>query len=63
LLFLQLSWLPLNYSPFRCDIENCGYAPQLHEGIVLQKINVKKKMMFLLHFFIPKIAESQPCSP
>ncbi|MHB8302116.1 MAG: hypothetical protein ACYDC6_04650, partial [Acidobacteriaceae bacterium] len=25
----------LTILPFRCDIEYCGIAPQLHEGIVL----------------------------
>jgi hypothetical protein len=37
--------------PFRCDIENCSLTPQLHEGIVLRKINVKKKIAFLSFFF------------
>ncbi|MHB1672952.1 MAG: hypothetical protein ACYCSP_01745 [Acidobacteriaceae bacterium] len=36
--------------PFRCDIENCSLTPQLHEGIVLRKINVKKKMHFCRFF-------------
>jgi hypothetical protein len=41
----------VNYSPLvRCDIDNCRNVPQLHEGIVLQKINVKKKMIIRAHF-------------
>ena len=45
-----------NYSPFRCDIEYCSLIPQLHEGIVLCKINVKKKITFLSFFYGRPIA-------
>jgi hypothetical protein len=41
----------MNYSPFRCDIENCSLVPQLHEGIVLRKIIVKKKIAFVSLFY------------
>jgi hypothetical protein len=37
--------------PFDVYIEYCSVAPQLHEGIVLRKIIVKKKILFLCEFF------------
>lgn len=47
----------INYSPFRCDIENCSVLPQLHEGIVLRKIKVKKKIAFRPIFFVTMQAQ------